>query len=36
VGGGVVAQLHLKRRETIDPAGGGWVPEVIIERVECR
>jgi hypothetical protein len=36
VGGGVVAQLHVKRRETIDPAGGGWVPEVIIERVECR
>lgn len=36
VGGGIVAQFHIKRRETIDPAGGGWVPEVIVERVECR
>lgn len=36
VGGGIVAQAHIKVRETIDPAGGGWVADVITERVECR
>ena len=36
VGGGIVAQMQLKVRETIDPAGGGWVSDVIAERIECR